>query len=689
MDIAIGGTEFWLLHSLVLLAALECATIIVIGRRSLALAHEQTGLNATLDLLRERLDRETGRDRPFRDLVESDADPVVCRDCAGRIVFANRAFSALLGAPHGALVGTRHGLDPVEIGPAGLRADGSRLVEEAVEIGGERRWIAWAERRASGPDGSACTWRQGRDLTRRVASERHLEEARNGAEAASAAKSRFLASVSHEFRTPLNGIMGLSDLLLEAEPRPDQASQLRNIRGSAEAFLSLVEEILDFSAIEAGRLSLRSEPVDLVQLVEGVAELLAPRAQGQGLEIATCLAADCPRRVLADRGRLRQILLNLAGNAVKFTRHGGVGILVDRTESGAIRFSVEDTGPGIAAERQQAIFHDFEQGNGVTGGHEEGSGLGLAITRRLVAAMGGRLALDSEPGRGSIFSVELDLAPVTVPERRQLPQVHGKRVMVLAPDGIGTRLLLRRLREAGAPTSHAETVEAARGMLARDAVDVLVADFVLGDEAISEAASLGGAARRVLLLSPYEKRALGSAHAAGYDAYLTKPIRTRSLLQQIAPAPASRRPKVRPPLVEDAGRRFMRVLLAEDNDVNALIAVRALERIGATVDWARTGPEALAFATEAMAGQRPCYDVLLMDIRLPGLDGREVTRRIRQREAEEGVARRSHIVALSANVSAPERAAAFAAGIDDFLPKPFTPEMLRAALLPEAIAQAS
>src|SRR3984957_7736690 len=259
--------------------------------------------------------------------------------------------------------------------------------------------------------------------------------ARERAEAANEAKSRFLATMSPEIRTPLSGILGMADLLRDANLDPEHASYVEAIRGSGAALANLIDQILDFSKIEAGRLELVEEPFDLRRLVEGIAELLAPSAQMKGLEIAASIAAPPPRFVVGDSLRLRQALTNLAGNAVKFTDRGGIGLSVEADDKGLLLFKVMDTGPGVPSDRRVAIFEDFEQGDGSNARHFEGTGLGLAISKRLVALMGGELAFEENPHGGSIFSFEIELPAASAPAAAISPELDnlklkGRRALI-------------------------------------------------------------------------------------------------------------------------------------------------------------------------------------------------------------------------------------------------------------------
>ena len=522
-----------------------------------------------------------------------------------------------------------------------------------------------------------------------------LEEARLKAEGASEAKSRFLATVSHEFRTPLNGILGMADLLLATPLAPEQTTYAQALRGSAESFLSLIEEILDFSKIEAGRIDLADEPVAIEAVVQGVVELLAPRAQDKGIEIAAFVAADVPARVRSDRDHLRQVLFNLAGNAVKFTGEGGVGITVERGAGEEIVFTVADTGPGIPADRRGRIFEEFEQA-GPRAERGAGTGLGLAITRRLVSRMGGRIELDSEPGRGSAFRVRLpSLQAELDADEESSPAVAGLRVLLVGASPFGLPTAARILRERGAEPTRETDVEAALAHLAGHPADVLVADAALGEPALrrlSAAAEAAGLARRIVLLSPFERRDFGSPHIAGFDAFLMKPVRARSLLERVAGEhSATPRLDVPPAATPSRDTVLRRVLLAEDEPVNALVTMRNLQRLGAAVDWAKDGTEALRFGLEALSGTRPHYDLVLMDMRMPGLDGQDVTRRIREREAETGANERLRIVALSASLVGRDRERyRETAGFDGFLLKPVRPDDLARELVgPDRVAAAA
>ena len=522
---------------------------------------------------------------------------------------------------------------------------------------------------------------------------REAAAARDRAEAANEAKSRFLANVSHEVRTPLNGILGMAELLASTPLDAEQATYVAAIRSSGSALTSLIDEILDFSKIEAGRVELLAESFDLVALVEGVAELLAPRAQGKSLEIASLLAADVPRYVIGDPVRLRQILLNLAGNAVKFTETGGVGLAVRRVpgETDLLRFEVIDTGPGVPLDRCAAIFEEFEQADSSTTRLHGGTGLGLAISRRLAERMGGTLALETPdaigtPGAageaGAMFSVVLPLpADGAARGAPPIPALRGKTALIAAASPFEAAFLAAHLGEAGVAVVRAECGFDALARLQNQApFDIVIVDCALGEtetRTIGEAARIAGAGQRLVLFSPFERRAFGQVSSAGFDGWLVKPVRQHSLFNRLDPAtiePQASSRVARPPLREGG----LEVLLAEDNEINALLATRHLERLGATVTRAPDGLTALALAEAAMDAGKP-YGVVVLDIRMPGLDGFEVARRLRLSESARQIAP-ARLIALSADVHEAERRSASRAGIDIFLGKPVSFARLERAL---------
>ena len=500
--------------------------------------------------------------------------------------------------------------------------------------------------------------------------------ARDRAEAANEAKSRFLATVSHEVRTPLAGIIGTAELLAALPLDAEATSYVSAIRTCGTALSSLMDEILDFSRIEAGKLEVADEIFDPVALVEGVVELLSPRAHGQGLSIACLVEPDAAMPMRGDPARVRQILLNLAGNAIKFTREGGVGIRVSRSSDGRVRFAVSDTGPGIASEHRRAIFAEFERGNASDA--SGGVGLGLAISRGLTERMGGTLSLEATSQSGSTFALFLPLRPADAAGTEHATPIFegSKRVLLLAAAAFEADFLGERLRQYGAGVELVATEDGALKKLASSSFDLAIIDCAIGEASagrVAQAAHDRGGSRTFVLLAPFERRAMAPATWRAFDGWLIKPVREQSLRNCLTsrPLPAARTENHRDTERSLSGSH---ILLAEDDDVNALIATRALERAGAQVTRVGDGRDAL----DALERCDNRFEAVLMDIRMPTLDGHATARLLRSHPSR--ALRHLPLVALSANAFAEDRRAALAAGFDMFLTKPVPLEQLTRAV---------
>jgi signal transduction histidine kinase/CheY-like chemotaxis protein len=631
-----------------------------------------------------------------RSLFESQGDLIVLRDAEGVITFVNDAYCVLARQPRSALVGSRFTFTVLEQGESALDPDGTRIHDQKIAGPLGPRWIAWREglvrSDAGRPAEMQCV---GRDVTDRTETERALAEARDQANAASRAKSRFLAMASHEIRTPLNGIIGMSGLLLDTALTPEQMTYAKAVKTSGDALLSLIEELLDYSKIEAGKIDLEHRPFALAALIEDITELLAPRAQLRQLEIAAYVDERLPAEVVGDAARLRQVLLNLAGNAIKFTSTGGVALIAEPgIGPNEISFLVRDTGIGIAPEAQARIFREFEQADERIARSYGGTGLGLSISERIIKRMGGRINLESKPGLGSTFEVSVPLAASEGNDSKRkvfaAPDLSGQSIMVVAPQSIEASLIARRLQRWGGQTCTVSDIAVAQALLPERAWHAVLLDHAWGAEDVE---SLAEAARphamqRIVLVTPAARHELQpSSSFPAFTGYLIKPLRAASLAARLTMAPEVLAPPLagEPPFeVPDADTpvatpsQRLSILVAEDNEINALLMRSLLTRSGHHAVLTTNGEEALQSWLAAKSAGTP-YDLVLMDIQMPQLDGIETTRRIRSLEAGQP-GRQTPILALTANTLVEDRYACFEAGMDGFLIKPLDREKLADAL---------
>jgi signal transduction histidine kinase/CheY-like chemotaxis protein len=589
------------------------------------------------------------RDAEFgaaRMALDAMAELVIMRDAQGRIIEVNTAFLTAFGGERLDWIGCWFAVSPAQSDAKAQRYD------VAMRTRSGPLWIEWSETLAA--DGSSIA--VGRDVS---------EERRVRAEQSEAArgKSVFFAAVTHELRTPLSGALGAADLLADTPLAPDQTAYLTAVRESAAHALGLIDDILDLTRLEAGRLELRPGPVDIRQLVEQVCEVLAPRAADRGLTLTHAIDGDIPAQIEADEARLKQILFNLAGNAVKFTETGGVLITVDDI-GGNLRLCVRDSGPGISAEDQKRLFEHFERGAAERKA-APGAGLGLAMVKRLAEAMDGTVGVKSELGDGALFWIT---APIKLlkpaPEDRPL---SGRTILIAAPGALQREGLVRQAAALGAKTVEAASPADATTQL--EALDEPIT--VILDGAWADAASRLKAARpgaRVLALAePRTKDQFsGEDRPDGVDGWLVAPVRTRSLA-----AWAVGDTTEEAELDSDAGAQLqplagLTLLLAEDDPVNAMIAKTVLAKLGAEICHVESGRAAV----EQAAGGY--FDAALLDLRMPEMNGLEAAAAIRSLPSAAGLP----LIALTANATEADRAACLEAGMDAFMTKPLDPAAL-------------
>ena len=665
-----------------------CGAIGILISRIRQMKAELRALEASLDEAADRNWEIREAQERTTSFFDAQDDVIVRRNGLGAITYANDAFCALAGRDREIILATNFTLPVLEQGQTSILADGTRAHDQKIAAPDGARWIAWREVNVRA-DGGSEMQSVGRDVTDRVNAERALGEARDQAEAANRSKSRFLAMVSHEIRTPLNGILGMADLLSDTPLSPVQSTYLKAVKTSGETLLSLIEEVLDFSKIEAGRLDLAARPFALADFVEEAVELLGPRAQAKGLEICCYVDERLPAHVVGDAARLRQVLFNLAGNAIKFTEQGGVSIIVEpRPEQRApdiIAISVRDTGIGITPEDQARIFLEFEQADGGSTRKFGGTGLGLTISKRIIESMAGSIAVESTPGQGATFCVTIPLPRTSDADEPPfaVPDLTGQDILIVAPAAIEASLIARRLQRWGARTKIVPDDKVAAALVPEQLWGAVLVDHTLGTAASEALACMATAIqRRLIMITPAMRGELANLKQAGFTGYLIKPVRAATLAARFSTNdvfdPAAAIETSETPSVLRAGGGGLSILVAEDNEINALLARALLVKLGHHPTIAESGKAAIESWLAARAAGAP-FDRVLMDLHMPGMDGLEATRRIRAIEAETGTPR-TPILALTANAFAEDRDACLEAGMDGFLIKPLDRERLAAAL---------
>ncbi len=640
----------------------------------------------------------------YTSLVENLPVNVIRKDKDGRFVFVNRAFCNLLQRQADQILGkTDFDFYPREMAEK-FRADDVQVMEtgelrEDIEANeeqsdGQLRYfqvIKTPVRNSAGTviGSQALFW----DVTERKLSELALQQAKEAAEAANRAKSDFLANMSHEIRTPMNAVLGMSELLHDTDLTPSQKEYVETIIDSGESLMNIINDVLDFSKIEAGRLTLDQVPFQLHEMVGDTMRSLAGRAHAKGLELACQIEPDVPDALVGDDGRLRQVIVNLVGNAIKFTAQGEVvlTIEVDSTDNDSVvlHFAVRDTGVGIPAAKCEAIFDAFEQADSSTTRRYGGTGLGLTISLRLVELMQGQISVESTVGEGTTFHFTVQLRRGRDGERkislRDRHRLMGTRVLVVDDNETSRNILEEMLTNWGLKPRLADCVEQASSLVRESfdsaaAYQLLLCDvkmpevdgFSLLEELKQHADSVPAVI--AMLTAGDETDDAERAQQLGAAACLFKPIKQSDLFNAILKA--LKIEMINEETVESAiqisGQRPLQILLAEDSLTNQKLALGVIQKWGHILTIANNGAEAVKLS------EQNAFDLILMDVQMPDLDGFQATAAIRAREQKVGT--HTPIVALTAHAMKGDREKCLAAGMDGYVTKPIRFRELQKAL---------
>ena len=632
-------------------------------------------------------------------IVESSDDSIIGTDLNGRILSWNLGAEKLFGYKGDEVVGknviilfqpervrdhsetlskirayeTIERFDSVRLGKDGVAIDVSVILSPIKDAFGNVHGVSAIYR----------------DVSEKVRVEAELRNAIAAAEAANRAKSEFLANMSHEIRTPMNGIIGMTEVLLDTVLSTDQRDYLQIVKGSADLMLAVINDILDFSKIEAGRLELDAVPFNIRDHIEETEKSLALKAHEKGLELVCSVSPNVPEEVVGDTTRIRQVLANLLGNAIKFTTEGEVELNVDAErvgEKAILRFSVRDTGIGIPLDKQALIFNAFSQADGSTTRNYGGTGLGLAIAQRLVSAMGGNIWVESQPGCGSrfFFTAFLDVPDAAPQFSSTQTSLVGIRVLVV-DDNVTNRLILTDLlRRWGMQPAAVSSVSEALAHLAHAADQHEPYSLVLTDlhmpgmdgfDPVEKMRTQGTSAEAFIPMLTYGEHVgdLKRCRQLGISAYLVKPVRREELRRAIITVMHGQHASGVPDTLSQErdclSGRCARVLVVEDNLVNQRVAAAVLQKAGHQVVLASDGESAIALL------ERETFDVILMDVQMPGMDGFQATRVIRESQHSRGA--RTPIIAMTAHALSGDRERCLQAGMDDYVSKPFDCVALR------------
>ncbi|MCV0424710.1 MAG: response regulator [Roseibium sp.] len=640
-------------------------------------------------------------DERHASILATLGDVVIRRDPEGVITYVNSAAEDVFGPQHSLVPGNLMGLPQAQIADPSVAANtvfeknapGMGFQDLYLETAQGKRWFS----RIDIPVRDTATDRQLvqtvlRDVTERRLIEEELLAARHSAETSNEAKSRFLATVSHEIRTPLNGVLGMTALLRDTRLTKEQGAYIEALETSGETLLLLIDEVLDFSKVEAGKLDIQAAPVRVGTLTESVVELLAPKAHAKGLEIGTLLDARLPSEVTLDATRVRQILFNLIGNGVKFTDEGGVAIELSGRANPAggsfLDIVVRDTGIGIEEAEAERLFQEFEQVDHGPARKFGGTGLGLAIAQRLATLMGGTIVAEPAASSGALFRVSLPIPePLSTSTDPRFSDISGRKIVFISDSRIECPLLAKRLEY-----HNGDVVIRAPG--SAELEDILAdADLLIVDNAsiadsggwLASARLAGCSAPAVVMISPPERDRLSHLRQAGYAAFLIRPVRIETVLQVFTGMlngsgiehawDVSAEP-INDGFLATRGKvpaRPLRLLVAEDNDINRLLGEAMLRKLGHVPVMVIDGEKAVEEAADGS------YDAILMDLHMPGLDGFQAIERIRADEKANGRPP-VPVLIVTADVMKDARDKAAEVGAAGYLTKPLSVEALSEAL---------